>query len=626
MPHPPRTPALWPALLFWMLLCLTGCSSWLRQDEGEAAQAAGQDAFTLDVQAPDTVRETLERHLELQRFRQLPDLQAHELQRLLGNTEANARELLGTLGYFAPRIELELRPPPDGARTPPFVRLSVDPGPATRIASATIALEHRPGDSALDSPDALPEARTRLQERLQAQWALPPGQVFTQSAWDNAKSAGLRQLQVQRYPTAHIANSLADVDADSQQAALSVSYDTGPAYRFGPLQVQGSQRYDPDAARRLARLPTGAVYDESALLDAQLRLAQSGYYDAVFLALDTEAPDPGNAPVVAQVREARLQKWVFGAGLSTDSGARLSLEHTHNQLPALGWRALSQLSLDAKAQRLGTEWTDLPGEDGWRSFASAQLLREATGPLDIRSARLRAGQNQGTQRIDRTVFVQYDHADSQGLNAPPTTTALSLNYGWTGRYFDHPNAPTRGHGLALELGGGSTLRPAHTPFVRTRVRWQSFIPTEGLAEDRSAARSPRLALRTEAGAVIARASAELPVGQLFLTGGDTTVRGYGYRSIGTQTRNQQLYGGRYLAVASLEWQQPLVHQGVLTDWESALFLDAGAVGDQLGALEPRVGVGAGVRWRSPVGPLQADLAYGVQSQSLRLHLRLGFSF
>ena len=41
---------------------------------------------------------------------------------------------------------------------------------------------------------------------------------------------------------------------------------------------------------------------------------------------------------------------------------------------------------------------------------------------------------------------------------------------------------------------------------------------------------------------------------------------------------------------------------------------------------PRVGLGAGVRWRSPVGPVQADLAYGVKTQEVRLHLRLGFSF
>nr|MBP7413282.1 BamA/TamA family outer membrane protein [Giesbergeria sp.] len=133
-------------------------------------------------------------------------------------------------------------------------------------------------------------------------------------------------------------------------------------------------------------------------------------------------------------------------------------------------------------------------------------------------------------------------------------------------------------------------------------------------------------LRAEGGVVLARDAAQVPVTQLFLTGGDTTVRGYAYREIGARTDNNLLYGGRYLAVASAEWQRPIALRGNFTDWESTLFTDVGAVSDQLGALHPRVGVGAGLRWRSPVGPLQADLAYGVQAKRLRLHLRLGFTF
>jgi translocation and assembly module TamA len=390
--------------------------------------------------------------------------------------------------------------------------------------------------------------------------------------------------------------------------------------------VQGSERYDPDGARRLARLPTGAFYDEAQLLDAQLRLASSGYYDAAFLTLDTEGSDPQAAPVVAQVREARLQKLVFGAGLSTDSGPRLSMDHIHNQLPGIGWRSVSKLLLDRETKLAGTEWTDLPDESGWRWVASAQAQRETTGDYQVNSARLRSGRSKSGTRIDRNYFLQYDYANSQGLNAPPSGTALSMNYGWTGRYFNSTVAPTRGYGLAVELGAGTTINPDRAPFVRTLLRWQSFIAAGRVQAETGGARNARIALRAEAGAVLARQAAQIPVTQLFLTGGDTTVRGYGYRAIGARTENNLLYGGRYLGLASVEWQRPIVYNGAMTDWESAVFVDAGAVADHVGDLDPRVGVGAGVRWRSPVGPLQADLAYGVQAKQLRLHLRLGFSF
>lgn len=581
---------------------------------------AGTASFAVEVRAPDTVRDTLERHLELQRFRKLPDLHANELQRLLGAADANARDLLGTLGYFAPTITVELTETPGSKEAPRTVVVTVQPGPQTRIASAEVDFaDNAAGDDTRGS--------LRQQQRVVRDWSLTPGAPFTQSAWDAAKAGGLRQLQARRHPAARIANSRAEIDADEHQAKLSVTYDTGPAYRFGPLRVEGHERYDPDGARRLARLPTGAIYDEAEMLDAQLRLASSGYYDAVFLTLDTEeGTAPAAAPVVARVREAPLQKLVFGPGFSTDSGARLSLEHLHNKLPGIGWRAVSKLSLDRETKLADTEWTALPDENGWRWFAGGQVKREETGDYDVNSGRLRSGRSKSTRHIDRNYFLQYDYAHSQGAKAPPSGSAVTINYGWTGRYFNSTTAPTRGHGVAVELGLGTTLRPERDPFVRTLVRWQKFVPAGRVEDDAGVSRTARVSLRAEGGAVLAREGAQIPVTQLFLTGGDTTVRGYGYRSIGARTDNGQLYGGRYLAVGSVEWQRPIVYRGVMTDWESTVFIDAGAVADRVGDLSPRVGVGAGVRWRSPVGPLQADLAYGAKTKEVRLHLRLGFSF
>lgn len=626
LPH--STPAPWSALLLCGTLALQGCSLWPRQapadDEASstnAATAAAQATFSLEVKAPSAVRETLERHLELQRFRQLPDLQAEELRRLLHAADANVRELLGTLGYFAPDITISLREAPAdaAASTPPYaVTITVEPGPQTRIASTDICFT--------EGAEIEPDARVRQLERVQRNWALPEGSAFTQSGWSGAKSTGLRQLQARRYPTASITNSRAEVDADTHQATLSVTYDPGPAYRFGPLKVQGNERYDPDGARRLARLPTGTVYDEAEMLDAQQRLASSGYYDAVFLTLDTDSTTPQAAPVIAQVREAKLQKLVFGVGVSTDSGPRLSIDHTHNQWPTEGWRAINKLSLDKKAQQIGTGWTALPGEDGWRWFTSGLAQRQQTGDYDVNSVEVLGGRSQSTKNIDRTYYLRYDTSRAQGLNAPADSAALSVNYGWTGRYFNSNTAPTRGYGIAVELGAGVTLRPERNPFTRTLVRWQSFFPAGRVEAGDGVARSARIAVRTEVGAVLARESAEIPVAQLFLTGGDTTVRGYGYRAIGARTNNNLLYGGRYMGVASVEWQRPIVYGGNMTDWENTLFVDAGAVADRVGDLDPRVGVGTGVRWRSPVGPLQADLAWGVQSKKLRLHLRLGFTF
>ena len=625
---PSSTPARWPALLLFSLLGLQGCSLLppsLGGPKDKAPDVSGVPddaplAFTLDVRAPEDIDIYLTKNMELQRFRRFPGLEARELSRLLGAADDNARELLATLGYFAPTLTLEMKETP-AAEAPRTIELTVEPGPQTVIREANIAVT---------GPDSGPEATSAegaaQRERVQNQWSLSPGQPFTQSGWDSAKDGGLRTLRQRRYPTARIANSRAEVDADKHEAALSVDYDTGPSYRFGSLRIEGSERYDPDGARRLARLPTGAVYSEARMLDAQQRLASSGYYDAVFLTLDTDGTDPDAVPVTAQVREAKLQKWVFGVGVSTDSGPRLSVDHTHNRLPGLGWRAVTKLQYDRKNKLLSTDWTALPNEDGWRWFTGAQVQRETTGSFEVNSGRLRGGRTKSGDRIDRSAYLQYDYANTQGEGAPPASSALTANYSWTGRYFNSPTSPTRGFGLAWDLGAGTTLTPERDPFVRAMARWLYFVPLGKVQLEGGVPRDSRLALRTEAGAVLARDGAQIPVTQLFLTGGDTTVRGYGYRKIGARTENDLLYGGRYLTVASVEWQRPFALRGNVTDFESTVFADAGAVADRVGDLSPQVGVGAGVRWRSPVGPLQADLAYGLKAKSVRLHLRLGFTF
>jgi translocation and assembly module TamA len=170
-----------------------------------------------------------------------------------------------------------------------------------------------------------------------------------------------------------------------------------------------------------------------------------------------------------------------------------------------------------------------------------------------------------------------------------------------------------------------TLGSDRVPFGRVLTRWHHFWP---LGNSRSAPdlRAGRLSLRAQAGVVLAKKEASLPSTQLFLAGGDNSVRGYGLNDIGTRLADGQVSAGRYLALGSLEWQRPITRNGLLTAWEGVLFVDAGAVADQPADLQAKVGLGAGVRWKTPVGPLQIDLAYGVAVQQLRLHLNLGFVF
>lgn len=574
------------------------------------AQPAAKPAFDLVVQAPDPLRELLERNLDLKRYREVPDLDDAEIARLIVLAEKNARELLATQGYFSPEVKIAREP-----GTPPTLRVAVQPGTRTTVSGVDIGFE---GDIATTADAGAIAQR----EAVRSGWELQPGQPFTAVGWDHAKSEATKKLLARRYPAARISYSLADIDAPAARAHLGLRLDSGKLFHLGPIRVTGMERYDPVLVERLARLPQGTVYDQEKIVEAQLRLTGSGYFDSAFIFIDPQS-DPAAAPVQVSVREAPLQKVVLGLGFTTDGGPRATVEHTHNRIPGLGWRAISKLQFERKNPYAQTEWTAIPDPKGWRWSTLARVERLDDDRLVTTSQRLRFGRFQLGDRIDRNMYVQYDHASvANPYNVPLTPldtgagSSLSVNYIWTGRYFDNLQLPTRGYGVGIEVGGGVTLAGNQSLFQRTLVRWLGFRPLS----------KGRLQLRAEAGAVLARHDATVPATQLFRTGGDTTVRGYKYLDIGVPLPGGLVGPGRYLAVGSAEWQRPIEIRGRPSQFDHVLFVDAGAVADRPGELRPRFGVGSGVRWRSPVGPLEAAIAYGVRDHRFRFHLTAGFVF
>ena len=76
-----------------------------------AAATGTQARFDIEVQTEsDELRDFLLRHIELQRFRELPDLDDSELSRLVDQVPDNLGDLLGTLGHFNPVVAVQALP------------------------------------------------------------------------------------------------------------------------------------------------------------------------------------------------------------------------------------------------------------------------------------------------------------------------------------------------------------------------------------------------------------------------------------------------------------------------------------------------------------------------------------
>ena len=184
-------------------------------------------AFQLTVQAPAEIQDLLERHLELQRYRELPDLSDNELARLLTAAEKDARELMATLGYFSPEIKFDQQIFSTGlvARQ---INLSVVPGAPTVVGEVKIEFKGPISDN--------PTAQSQ-RGQIESNWLLRSGMRFTQTRWAAAKQQALRQLTTQRYPTGQLSTTLADIDPVTRSAQLTVTLDSGPAYQLGGLVI-----------------------------------------------------------------------------------------------------------------------------------------------------------------------------------------------------------------------------------------------------------------------------------------------------------------------------------------------------------------------------------------------------
>jgi translocation and assembly module TamA len=610
-PLTPRQPAIRDHHRFMIRKLLAGCACVALAGLPLGAHAQPEPpAFDLVVRAPQPLRALLEKHLELRRYQQVSDLDDTEIARLLVLAEKDARELLATQGYFAPDLKITREAGPR-----PVIVVAVTPGEAAKVEDVRIEFE---GELATTTePDAAAQ-----RERIRETWGLAVGKPFDNDRWDSAKADALRQLVARRYLAGAVSYSLADVDAATQRVRIGLRLASGPTYRLGAMEVAGMEQYDPVLVPRLARLPEGMVYDQSQIVQAQLRLAGSGYFESAFILVDPDG-DPAAVPVQVTVREAPLHKLVLGVGFTTDGGPRLTAEHNWNRVPGLGWRAVTKLQAEQKNPFAQTEWMAIPDPSGWRWAALARADRIDDDQLVTDGVRLRAGRLVSGDHIDRNIYAQYERTTVDAARTLRVTSAdtgagsaVSLNYVWTGRYFDSMPNPSRGYGLAAEFGGGFTLTGVRRPFQRTEVRWLGIQPLE----------AGRLQWRAQGGVVLAKSDATIPASQLFRTGGESTVRGYKYLGIGVPLPDDVVGWGRLLAVGSVEWQRPLLRDGQPSDLEHTLFLDVGGVANHLSEMRAHFGVGTGIRWRSPVGPVEGSIAYGVKARKLRLHFSAGFTF
>lgn len=555
-------------------------------------------SYNVDIDAPYSVRGMLKQYLDIVRFAKRDNVDADQFDYLVTAAPQQTKDLLATSGYFSPDVKTSVSE--RGGKH--AVKISVVPGPLTHVSEIDLAFN---GPIEQEAPAQATAARLAF--------SVHEGDPFTQAGWDAAKNAALQQLQARRYVGAKIVASEARIDPRTQTAVLSVNFDSGPTFTLGPLQVSGARRYPEWIASHANPLAVGEVYDTARIAELQRQLQNTPYYASAAIDVGSDTEHPLGTPLHVQLSEYPYNNVRGSIGYSTDTGPHVQGAYSYLDTFGAAWPLVMSGRVD-KTQQYGQVQLFMPPDTrGWTNSALASYTTTNQSDVRIYSARGGLQRSRNGQYITTTYGLMfYDDRLDQNAASPTMAHALVPQWAWTRRNVDDPIFPRSGNLLRAEADFAVKGIATTQTFARADVSGQQYVPV---------GRRDIFVFRAEFGAVVTGGSASgIPASLLFRAGGSNSVRGYSYESIGNNVAGSVL-PTKYLLTGSTEYQHWFTRE-----WGAATFFDIGTATDTWGERVFYPGVGVGARWRSPVGPVNIDLGYGLRNHGVRPYLTLGVAF
>lgn len=563
------------------------------------------------------------------------DLRARRLNHLLRIAADEARGALEPFGYYAPTISVHRSDRSEPVAVVGDDDANEDAGndnPEAARGRGTggeivVILRIAPGQPVrvrgLELGVAGPGSDDRRVGEALAAFQPQAGAVFDHRLYEAGKARIAVALAEHGYFDAGLASHRVEVTRAQQAADIDLRWNSGARHALGEARFTQT----PDAVidqHLLAKLvpwSPGQPYDQAELERLRKSLVALDYFALV----DVQAA-PGQAgdlqvPVEVQLTPAKRSIYSFGASYGTLSGAGISAGVERRYLNARGHKALAQVDWSEKRKTATLQYR-IPAFawlDGWYT-ASLQAADEQTDYVNSRRLELvgsRSGQYNDHLNLVASLHVLRERWAYASVTRPtPDFQYASFVYpSLRAEYIDVDErmAPRRGGGATLTLRGGKGGADGRATFTQLHASVQWFHGLDA---------SSRLLARGELGHTFTADLLELPPSLRYYAGGDRSVRGYGWHEIGPSIRTN---GGTYftgapnVVTASLEYER-----FIRGPWGMAVFVDTGSAFEGRDA-DLHTGVGIGLRWRSPVGPVRVDIARGLNAPDspITLHLNIG---
>lgn len=557
---------------------------------------------------------------------------------LISRAKGDYRRLLAALynaGYYGGEISITLagREAADLTLAATFpdtvpVVVTVQPGPIFTF-----------GDLRFVNPAPPLDMRRRSGPTMDS-IGFQPGMEARAATIGKASDLAVEHWRIQAHAKAHETGRDVVADHATGRVNATIALDPGRAAHYGPTTVKGNNRTDSDFIAFMADLPEGQAFSSEDVERGRLRLNRLGIFRSLRI---IEAPDiaaDGSLPMTIEVEDRRPRTMGFGGTLSTIDGVGLEAYWLHRNLFGQGER----LRFDAKVAGLGrvadTVSDDLdysfgvtftkPGvyRPDTNAIAGALALQSDFETYFERSVSIWGGfSQQFGDRLTGDLTANYSRSHFRDIYGRRDFETFALIGNLTYDVRNDPLDATRGYfvsGMIQPFYEANYDNAALLSTVEGRY-FKSVAGTSDVGLDRLV-----MAGRLKLGSFYGPTASQAPPNLLFFAGGGGSVRGYAYRSLGIEAPgfDDGTFGGRGLVESSVE-----ARYRVNERFGAVGFVDSGFVTEDpklSGSTDLRFGVGLGMRYYTPIGPLRVDLATPVNPRPsdnfVALYIGIGQAF
>jgi translocation and assembly module TamA len=530
--------------------------------------------------------------IEQQKFD--PNLTDLQLQRLHQRATEEITKALQPFGYYDPRIHGSLQHSNDRW----LAVYDVEPGPPVHVTSIDIRIE----GAGKDDPDFRAVANN---------FPLHRDEILNQPLYEKGKQNLQRFASEHGYFDFKWLKSEIAVDPVAHTATITLHIDSGPRYYFGTVDFK-QDVLRPSLLQRFVPFKTGAPYNTAQLLELQSALIDSNYFRNVEINPRRDLSKEHQVPIDVNLTPRDKQLYTVGVGYGTDSGPRGKLGWENRRINDRGHRFNVEYNSSSILDSLTARYIipiRNPRSDQFTITSKVSNDYLPTSKSETFLFGVSRSVDRGNNWLE-TLYLNYQTENYSIAGESGNSVLLLPGITMSKVSADNRIYPLRGIRLLVDVRGANPAVISNAQFlqVRGQVKFVHKIFGKG-----------RILLRGDVGATRFGALRNLPPSQRFFAGGDQSVRGYAYDSLGPRNAAGQVIGGEQLLVGSVEYEQRFTDK-----WSAAVFYDTGnAINDWQEALKE--GVGFGVRWRSPIGPIRFDLGFAISEPGTpkRLHINVG---